>query len=179
MLCNSRNQHAECAANRRRREVCLDDQFRPKASVVSGYMHVNFGESNTGGQRMHKASIAELQPGDVFTNRGLMALFRVSNSGGMRRSLETQSLVLVSDFTKSLYLDRWDGAVLHYCGMGQRGDQSLDFAQNRTLADTPGNGVEVHFFEVYRKNEYTYAGQLERAGAPFESTQDDVEGRPR
>ena len=124
-------------------------------------------------------ALADLKPGDVLTNRQLMGAFNVSNSGGMRRSLVTNTLVLISDFTKSLYLDEWRGDVLHYCGMGQKGDQRLDSAQNRTLAESRVNGVAVHMFEVYAKNRYTYIGPLELAGDPYASTQDDADKKPR
>jgi 5-methylcytosine-specific restriction protein A len=124
-------------------------------------------------------AIAQLRPGDVLTNRQLMSTFKVSNSGGMRRSLQTNTLVLVSDFTKSLYLDEWQGDVLHYCGMGQKSDQTLTGNQNKTLAESRSNGVAVHLFEVYEKNRYTYIGRLELAAEPYPGTQDDVDNKPR
>ena len=40
--------------------------------------------------------------------------------GGMRRSLTTNSLVIVSDHTKELYDDKWVDDVLHYTGMGKK-----------------------------------------------------------
>ena len=122
---------------------------------------------------------ADVRPGEVLTNRQLMDTYRVSNSGGMRRSLKANTLILVSDFTKSLYLDEWRVDVLHYCGMGQKGDQSLQRSQNRTLAESRTNGVTVHLFEVYKKNQYTYIGRLELSAEPYPSTQDDVDGKPR
>jgi len=33
-------------------------------------------------------------------------------------------------------------------GMGKNGDQDLNFMQNKTLAESDRNGVEVHLFEV-------------------------------
>ena len=46
----------------------------------------------------------------------------------------TNTLVLISKQTgKSIYHDTWVDNMLHYTGMGQEGDQELDFAQNRTL----------------------------------------------
>ena len=44
----------------------------------------------------------------------------------------------------STYSDDWDGDTLLYTGMGQKGDQSLTFAQNKTLAESNSNGVTVH-----------------------------------
>ena len=73
-------------------------------------------------------------PGDVLTNEEIGHRFVVGNMGGMRRSNKRKLLVLISDPFKGLYQDRWEGEVLHYTGMGPTGDQSLTYAQNRTLA---------------------------------------------
>ena len=67
--------------------------------------------------------INELRKGMVLTNNQLMEVFGCSGQGGMRRSHKTNSLVLVSNHTKSIYSDRWVGDVLHYTGMGQNGDK--------------------------------------------------------
>ncbi len=74
-----------------------------------------------------------LKPSDELDNRGLMDLFKIANSGGMRRSHFANALIIVSDHTKSTYADRWKGDVFHYTGMGLEGDQRLDYAQNKTL----------------------------------------------
>ena len=88
--------------------------------------------------------IDDLEPGSELTNAELSATFKVGNMGGMRRSRETNTLVIVSDPFKGLYLDRWIDGVLHYTGMGKSGDQSLTFMQNSTLAESSANGGGVH-----------------------------------
>ncbi len=50
--------------------------------------------------------------------------------------------------------------------MGQNGEQKMS-RQNLTLAQSNSNGVEVHFFEVLKKKEYTYLGLVELAGDPY------------
>jgi 5-methylcytosine-specific restriction enzyme A len=97
---------------------------------------------------------------------------------GMRRSLETNTLVLVSDHTK-LYEDRWEGNIFHYTGMGKKGDQSLSFHQNKTLAESDTNGVDVYLFEVLRPNEYIFMGQVELAGEPYQEEQFDEDKKLR
>jgi 5-methylcytosine-specific restriction protein A len=97
----------------------------------------------------------------------------------MRRSHETNTLVLISDHTKSLYEDRWVGDTFHYTGMGRYGHQSLRFAQNRTLYESATNGVQIHLFEVFRPTEYTYIGRVKLAGEPYQERQPDEEGRIR
>jgi len=76
-----------------------------------------------------------LARGDTVDNVNLRKIFGCSGQGGMRRSKKTNTLVIVSDHPRGLYEDRWDGEVLHYTGMGQRGEQTLKGNQNRTLAE--------------------------------------------
>ena len=97
----------------------------------------------------------------------------------MRRSHETGTLVIISNHVKSIYDDRWIGNVFHYTGMGTEGDQSLEFAQNKTLAESSVNGVDVHLFEIFRSKEYTYIGRVELESDPYRETQIDAEAKSR
>ena len=117
--------------------------------------------------------------GAVVTNGQLSDAFGVGNMGGMRRSKKTGTLVLISDNTKGLYSDKWENGILHYTGMGKIGDQSIEKTQNKTLAQSETNGVEVHLFEVHERAKYTYAGVVELSGKPFQETQPDDNGNPR
>jgi len=78
----------------------------------------------------------------------------------MRRSHETNSLILVSNHVKSIYDDKWKGDILHYTGMGSKGDQSLSFIQNCTLNESSSNNIEIHLFEVFEEKKYFYQGQI-------------------
>ena len=104
-------------------------------------------------------------PGDVLSNKELSKEFGIGNMGGMRRSLANHCLVIVSDGTKSLYDDRWDGDILHYTGMGKSGDQKLT-SQNRTLAVSRETNETVHLFEVFSPGQYVYAGEVELSDEP-------------
>ena len=53
---------------------------------------------------------AGLRLGDTLTNDELRTLFKCGNMGGMRRSRQTGTLVIISDDTKSLYKDEWKKA---------------------------------------------------------------------
>lgn len=108
-----------------------------------------------------------LEIGQIITNKKLREIFKCGNMGGMRRSLRTNTLVLVSDHTKILYEDRWYGDILHYTGMGKRGDQDINAAQNRTLNESKMNGVDIHLLEVFKSNSYTYMGRMKLAGQPY------------
>lgn len=121
----------------------------------------------------------ELQRGSVIDNKELCSLFGCSPQGGMRRSLKTNSLVLISNHVASIYDDRWIEETFHYTGMGQFGDQSLDRSQNKTLAESSVNGVNVHLFEVDTEGEYRYQGLVELAGKPYQEVQPDQNKRDR
>ena len=74
-----------------------------------------------------------LKPSDILTNQELMDKFKCAMSGGMRFSHRTNTLVLISDHTKSLYDDRWISNVFNNTGMGKLGNQSLYYIQNKKL----------------------------------------------
>lgn len=118
--------------------------------------------------------IKQLIPGTILNNKQLCEIFKCGPQGGMRKSNTTKTLVLITNHVESVYSDVWNVNVLHYTGMGQKGDQSLDFMQNKTLNEIESNGVSVHYFEVFTDKQYTYSGCLVRAGAPYQSEQLDV-----
>ena len=117
--------------------------------------------------------IPSFKVGDVVSNAVLSETFKCGNMGGMRRSKVTGTLVIVSDNTKSLYSDKWEDGVLKYTGQGKNGDQKLEGNQNKTLAESRTNGVEIHFFEVNEPRKYTYGGVVELAGEPYQEEQLD------
>jgi len=86
------------------------------------------GPRNVGEQRP-VSSIPDrfppLHPGESVDNRRLTEIFRCSPQGGLRRSLQTNSLVLIWDTTQSIYLNRWREGIIHYAGIGLVGDQEL------------------------------------------------------
>jgi 5-methylcytosine-specific restriction enzyme A len=120
-----------------------------------------------------------LKPGDEIDNGRLVEIFHCSSQGGMRRSLKTGTLVVVSNHVSSIYGDRWEQNTLYYTGMGQVGDQSLDGSQNKTLYESKTNGVEVHLFEVFKKGRYTYVGEVALAAPPYQERQPDVDHNMR
>jgi 5-methylcytosine-specific restriction protein A len=97
-----------------------------------------------------------LKQGEILTNEEICSVFKCSSQGGMRRSHQTGTLIIVSDHSTIFYDDKWDGDILRYTGMGQTGDQKLEGNQNITLYESDKNGVDVHLLEVYEKRKYTY-----------------------
>jgi 5-methylcytosine-specific restriction protein A len=63
--------------------------------------------------------------------------------------------------------------------MGLKGDQRLEFSQNKTLAESATNGVELFLFEVFEKGKYMLRGEVTLAGDPYQEKQTDINGNIR
>lgn len=120
-----------------------------------------------------------LEIGQVINNNSLREIFKCGQQGGMRKSNTTNTLVIVTDYTRGIYHDKWIGGVLHYTGMGLSGDQDINYSQNRTLNESHYNGVDVHLFEVMDPGEYTYCGRVQLVAKPYTEHQPDEDGRDR
>ena len=111
--------------------------------------------------------------GDKLSNEEMYTLFKCANTGGMRPSKKTGTLVIVSDDTKGQYGDKWVDGILHYTGTGREGDQKLE-RQNKILYYSDTNGVDVHLFIVEKAKEYIYWGIVKLAGEPYQEEQEDI-----
>ena len=121
----------------------------------------------------------KLKVGQILKNSDIVEIFKCGNMGGMRRSKTTNTLSLISDYTKGIYHDKWIGEILHYTGMGKKGDQDIRWSQNATLADSDRNNVGIHLFEVIDAGEYIYCGRVELASKPYLDMQPDEDGKDR
>lgn len=123
-----------------------------------------------------------LELGQSVSSTSLKEIFKHNINGGMKRSLETNTLVLISDHYKSPYSDKWKDGILHYNGMGLLGDQKLN-SQNKTLAESPTNGVKVYLFEANKgigyKERFIFMGEVELVGEPYQEKQVDEQGTLR
>lgn len=116
-------------------------------------------------------TINDLKVGQVISNEILTTLFQCSPQGGMRR--HNDNLVIISGHVNNIYTDRWIDGVIHYTGMGRKGDQTLRGNQNGTLYHSRTNGVKVYLFEVFKRKEYTFMGRVELVGDPYQENQLD------
>lgn len=122
--------------------------------------------------------IESLVIGNHYSNEGICSVFKVGNMGGMRRSHTTNALVLFSDHTK-MYDDRFEinpsgEEVIHYTGMGTKGDQNKEFAQNKTLFESNENGIKVYLFEKFSDQiGFVYRGQVKLIDEPYTELQLD------
>ena len=122
----------------------------------------------------------ELVKDQSYTNEQLQRIFLVSGQGGMRKSNRLNSLVLISKHDSgNPYDDTWNGDHFEYTGMGMNGDQSVDYMQNKTLAESNTNGVTVYLFESFENNNYIYKGIVKLDGVPYYEIQEDDSGNKR
>ena len=63
--------------------------------------------------------------------------------------------------------------------MGLEGNQKLDYMQNKTLAESDDNGVDVFLFEVNKPKIYTFIGKVKLADKPFKEHQPDKNNNSR
>lgn len=123
-----------------------------------------------------------LKVGETISNNRLVEVFKCNRQSGIRRSLETNTLVLVSKHVASrrkIYDDRMIDGIYHYTGMGVNGNQRLDFMQNKTIAESDTNGIDMHFFEVFKAGEYIYMGRVKLAEGPYQARQKDENNNER
>lgn len=127
--------------------------------------------------------LSQISVGDALTNNQIREVFKCGPQGGMRKSNTTNTLVLVSDQTqkqdRNPYQDKWIDGVLHYTGMGLKGNQSLSFMQNKTLANLDKTKTKAYLFEKLSKKLYTFRGEVTLVGEIYFEEQEDNEGNIR
>lgn len=124
--------------------------------------------------------ITNLMVGEAYRNNEIAEAFNCSTQGGMRRSHTTNTLVIFSDHTTNHYEDKWiidenGDNILLYTGMGKKdkGDQDINFGQNKTLNESDKNGVRVYLFESFVPGEHIFRGQVKLVSPPYQDTQDN------
>lgn len=127
-----------------------------------------------------KKRISNLKINDVLTNKDINEIFKCSTSGGMNKSLKTNSLVLFAKHNDDSYTDTWtEDGILNYCGMGLVGDQDVNYRYNKDLANSNYTDIKVYLFESYVENEYYYRGEVYLCGEIFEDVAPDKNGNIR
>lgn len=112
-----------------------------------------------------------------------MSVFKVANSGGIRYSKSTKSIVIFS-FQQFLnikdvpYQDTWQGNTIQYTGQGKSGDQTLS-RNNKLLADSTQNDISVYLFEAFTKGENRYRGRVYLVHNPYQVNEVDSNDQKR
>ena len=132
-----------------------DFEFLDNYGIISNEKMADYLKENYFDELNNFCSIDDLIIGSIYSNNEIASTFKCSNMGGMRRSIATNSLVLIAKHVNPLYDDQWtEEGILNYTGMGTIGDQSISFGQNKTLATAKQNNIKVYLFESYKENEY-------------------------
>lgn len=154
-----------------------DFKFLEENGILSNESLADYLKENYSDEMDHYCGIEDLIVGNVYSNSEIANTFKCSNMGGMRRSKETNSLVLIAKHNNPLYDDQWtDDGILNYTGMGTENDQNISYAQNKTLTIAEREGIKVYLFESYKDNEYYYDGEVKLAGTPYQSEEADING---
>ena len=157
-----------------------DFKFLEDNGIFSNESIADYLKKNYSDELDHYCGIEDLIVGNIYSNSEIANTFKCSSMGGMRRSKETNSLVLIAKHNNPLYDDQWtDDGILNYTGMGTENDQSISYAQNKTLVIAEKEGIKVYLFESYKDNEYYYDGQVKLIGAPYQSEETDINGKIR
>lgn len=93
-----------------------------------------------------------LEPGDLIKRTELHARYGGRGQGGIAGSATTPNVMVFSDPRTGKrygYLDRWQGAVFHYVGEGQVGDQSLT-SGNKAIREHAERGKALRVFKGVR-----------------------------
>lgn len=122
-----------------------------------------------------------LEIGQRLSTYEIQEIFKHNRYRGMRYSKTTNTLVIISNHYESPYDDRWINGTFHYNGMGLKGNQKLSFMQNKTLAESNENGVEVFLFEIFddTSNKYIFIGPMVLIDEPYVERQLDVDNDMR
>src|SRR5699024_3330677 len=125
---------------------------------------------------LNRKGIRNLEIGKVYNNETISETFGCSPQGGMRRSRLTNTLVLFSDHTTGIYDDKTEiddngNEILLYTGMGQTGDQDINYMQNRTLNESNDTNIEVYLFEAFVQRVHIYRGRVKLVAEPYQSEQ--------
>jgi 5-methylcytosine-specific restriction protein A len=111
----------------------------------------------------------QLLTGDEIDNARLQDIFKCSKYGGMRRSLSTNTLVLINGpYGGNAFRGRWVDDILYFVGEIDTKYSAAVHGHNKTLAESPRNGVEVFLFLRTGPSRYKYEGRvaLDRNKAP-------------
>lgn len=116
--------------------------------------------------------------GDIFTRDQLMSIFKISGQSGMMKTNTLNALVLTTS-EESIYGDsNIENGTIQYTGEGQEGDQTIT-KNNKTLFYSKENKLPVYLFTKDKKRRYTFEGRVELYDKPYQTPENDINGKER
>jgi len=116
-----------------------------------------------------------IEIGEVLENKQIADMFLCSNQGGIRKSLKTKSIILITKFDCDTYRHRQQDGIFYFVGQGKKGDQSLT-RQNKSLAQAHIEGFKLYLFEMYEAKKYKFFGEVYLYASPQIESQLDEDG---
>lgn len=122
--------------------------------------------------------INSMKIGDIFTRDQLMAIFKISGQAGMMKTNTLNALVLTTS-EESIYGDsNIEDGIIQYTGEGLEGDQTIT-KNNKTLFYSKENNLPVYLFTKDKKRRYTFEGRVELYDKPYQTPENDINGKER
>lgn len=118
--------------------------------------------------------------GERYTNIDLMNMFHCKNSGGIRYSKETKTLILITNGTQKVYKDTICNGEILYVGEGLRGDQDI-VRGNKLLYKARVSDEDVQDILFFESDcgVYTFYGHAYVNRPPYQEYQNDINGQSR
>lgn len=142
--------------------------------IISGKVLVNIIKPE-----IKSLNLLDIKINQKFSNEDLVNTFKCANLGGMRKSKKTNSLILIINHTKNIYKDTEENGIINFVGMGTKGNQSLEFMQNKTLNNSNINNINLLLFEVLEKRKYIYRRKVKLIDKPHIEKQQDCKKNMR
>ena len=112
-------------------------------------------------------------PGTILNNRQISKIFGCAIEGGIRKSNKNHCLVLIVNYAAGRGNDRWEGNTLYFAGRGQ----NPAAWQNRALINAEKDSWPIFLFELRKRGEYVYFGEVKTADMPHIETQTEQDGK--
>ena len=107
-----------------------------------------------------------------------MSIFKISGQSGMMKTNTLNALVLTTS-EESIYGDSSiENGTIQYTGEGQEGDQSIT-KNNKTLFYSKENNLPIYLFTKDKKRRYTFEGRVELYDKPYQTPENDKNGKER
>lgn len=125
-------------------------------------------------------NISDFQLGHIYKRDDLISAFGGSFMRGINPCHKTNTIVITSVHTGNrIYDDKlFDGDTMYYTGEGQVGDQTLS-GGNKAIYTAKERNVPIYLFVRFKRQEYTYFGEVVVVGEPFFEIEKDINGLDR
>ena len=124
--------------------------------------------------------ISDFELGKVYKRDDLISAFGGSFMRGINPCHKTNTIVITSVHTGNrIYDDKlFDGDVMYYTGEGQIGDQTMS-GGNKAIYTARERNVPIYLFVRFKRQEYTYFGEVVLVDEPYFEPEKDVNGNMR